>query len=802
MRTLRTALAGTTLTVFLAACGGGGGGGGAAAPIAPANLTYGNDRAIYLVGIAIDANVATVDGTVTSFSVTPPLPVGLMLDPQTGELTGTPAGNAPLANYTITASNSGGSTNSVLRLEIALPPRFLLTANSADSTISTYTVDPATGALDHHTFAAATIGETGPETLVMHPSGRFLYVPNSASNNISVYRMDLDGGWLTAGTPIATGVGPHKMSIHPNGNFAFVASETSNEMHVYGISPLTGELSLVGAPIPTLSQPGSMALAPSGNLLLIGNLDFPRRLTIYDVDSVSGALTTTTPGFNLNGGLPVAITFDRAGVFAFIALENYNAVIPIQIDAQTKVLTLAAPGATKDQPSSISVHPSGDFTYVTSLAGGSVSGFRVDRDTGALTPLTSSSTVSLPENAIFDPSGRFMYVLSRGARDVLAFRVDDKTGELTLQGRIPARSSPTSLVMIQGNLPLARSTRYAYSANEASDDVSAFAVDPLTGVLTEIGLAALTGDQPSSVAVDPRGRFVYVGNAGDGTVSMFSVDAFTGGLFEIAPPVSVGSVGSATSEPVSVTVDRSGRFLYSANRGAGTLGVFTIDQATGALFQIATLVVTDGLLNPEHVGVDPTGQVLFVSASGDGTPGTSGVSIMNIDPRTGVPVRSTNPGLATGVTNVSFHPTGRFLYAIIEGTDELATFEVNRNTGALTEVLPRVSDGDMPSALSIDRTGSFAYAAIQDPAGTGHVSVFPIDQATGLLTTATAQFVGGARPIDLAVDATGTFLHVGNADSNDITTFRIDAATGLLAPPASTLTGLAPSALSIANAIQ
>jgi 6-phosphogluconolactonase (cycloisomerase 2 family) len=392
-----------------------------------------------------------------------------------------------------------------------------------------------------------------------------------------------------------------------------------------------------------------------------------------------------------------------------------------------------------------------------------------------------------------------MYVLSRGARDVLAFRVDDDSGELTLQGRIPARSSPTSLVMIQGNLPVSRSTRYAYSVNEASDDISAFGVDPLTGVLSEIGLAALTGDQPSSVAVDPRGRFVYVGNANDGTISMFSVDAFTGQLFEIAPAL---SAGAATSEPVSVTVGRSGRFLYSANRGTDTLGVFTIDQATGVLFQIATLVVTDGLLNPEHVGVDPTGQILFVSASGDGTPGTSGVSIMNIDPRTGVPTRSTNPGLADGVTSVSFHPTGRFLYAVIESTDELATFEVNRNTGAMTEVLPRVTGGDLPSALTVDRSGRFAYAAIQDPAGTGHVSLFPIDAATGLLTTTTGQFFGGSRPVDLAVDATGSFLHVSNADSNDITTFRIDADTGLLAPPASTLTGLTPSAFAVSNAIQ
>jgi 6-phosphogluconolactonase (cycloisomerase 2 family) len=795
MRNLRRAWAGSALAALLAACSGGGGGGGSL-PAAPTGLAYMDGRAIYLVGVPIDANPATVTGSVTSFSITPPLPMGLRLDPQTGELSGTPTASAPLADYTVTASNAGGSTDALLQLEIAAPPRFLLTASSADSTISSYAVDARTGELSQHTFAAAASGENGPEGLCLHPSGRFLYVTNAATDNISVYRMDPATGWLSAGTPVATGVGPHVMAIHPNGAFAYVASRTSNELHVYAIDALSGELTLVGAPLSVGPAPASMAIDPTGKHLFLGNVDFPRRLMIYDVNPLTGALTSTVPPFVLNGGNPVALSIDREGEFALVVLENYNAVVCLQIDAATGALSLASPGGTQDAPTSISIHPSGEFTYVTSMSGDSVTGFRIDRDTGALTPLPTSSPVSLPENAIFDPSGRYLYVLSRAARDVMTFLVDDETGALTLQSRIPARRIPTAMVMVQGDTPVVRSTRYAYAANAQSDDVSTFSVDPLTGVLSEIGLAALTGDQPGAVAVDPLGRFVFVANELDGTISTYSADAFTGALVEIGPALAVGN------EPAALAMDLSGRFLYSVQRADDTLGVLRVDQTTGALTQIASLPVPDGLKRPEHVGIDPTGQYMYVAAAGDGTADTGGIAVLAIDPRTGVPARSAAPVLLAGLTRLGFHPKAAFVYGVLADSDEIASFDVNRITGALTEVLPRVSDGDLPSALAIEPRGRFAYAAFEDPASTGHVSLCPIDAATGRLIAPTLRYVGGTRPTDLRVDATGNFLFAANADSNDVSTFRIDQQSGELAPPSSTLTGLDPSSLELSNAIQ
>jgi len=55
---------------------------------------------------------------VVSYGVSPALPAGLSLNPTTGILTGTPTGPSATANYTVTASNSGGSATASLVMTV------------------------------------------------------------------------------------------------------------------------------------------------------------------------------------------------------------------------------------------------------------------------------------------------------------------------------------------------------------------------------------------------------------------------------------------------------------------------------------------------------------------------------------------------------------------------------------------------------------------------------------------------------------------------------------------------------------
>jgi putative Ig domain-containing protein len=141
--------------VVLQACGGGGGDDPPASPpppppppagvTAPSALSYPSPQT-YTVGTAITALSPTVTGTVTSYAAAPALPAGLAIDATTGVISGTPTQTAAAADYTVTASNSGGSTTFALNVtvnDVPTAPPSGLTYTSPQ----TYTVGTAITAL-------------------------------------------------------------------------------------------------------------------------------------------------------------------------------------------------------------------------------------------------------------------------------------------------------------------------------------------------------------------------------------------------------------------------------------------------------------------------------------------------------------------------------------------------------------------------------------------------------------------------------------------------------------------------------
>ncbi|MDZ4724525.1 MAG: Ig domain-containing protein [Leptospira sp.] len=86
--------------------------------VPPTSLNYPGNPFVFTKYIAISPVNPSVQGNVLSYSVSPALPAGLSIDPNTGQLHGTPTTSVSLTNYIVTASNLAGSMNFTLNITV------------------------------------------------------------------------------------------------------------------------------------------------------------------------------------------------------------------------------------------------------------------------------------------------------------------------------------------------------------------------------------------------------------------------------------------------------------------------------------------------------------------------------------------------------------------------------------------------------------------------------------------------------------------------------------------------------------
>ena len=114
---------------------------------------------------------------------------------------------------------------------------FIYAAVPAANQLAVFREDPYSGVLTQLAESPYTVG-FGPESVVIHPSGKFLYVANAGQNENDVSLFDINSdGTVTEVTPrTATGTLPFVMAMDPAGNYLYVANVASNNLSVYSIN--------------------------------------------------------------------------------------------------------------------------------------------------------------------------------------------------------------------------------------------------------------------------------------------------------------------------------------------------------------------------------------------------------------------------------------------------------------------------------------------------------------------------------------------------------------------------------------
>ncbi len=239
---------GCLLVVATACSPGGGSGTPAPVPVAaPQALTYATNPAIYTKGVAISLNAPSHGGgTVTAYAISPALPVGLVLDPATGSLTGTPGSVTPAASYTVTATNASGSTTAALSLTVndAPPAHLIYGTPVAIYTVGT-AIPPNVVTHDGGAVTGYSLSPALPVGLVFNAVSAAITGTPSAPSALATYTLTAtnSGGSATASLSITVndvpGVAPNLTTQPAN----LTLTEGQNGQFVVAV---------MGTPTPTL----------------------------------------------------------------------------------------------------------------------------------------------------------------------------------------------------------------------------------------------------------------------------------------------------------------------------------------------------------------------------------------------------------------------------------------------------------------------------------------------------------------------------------------------------------------------
>jgi len=547
---------------FLAGCGGGTastGGGGNPVPTITA-MSPTSAVASSAAGFTLTINGANFMTTsMVNFGGTMPTTTFVSSTQLTAAIPAAAIASAGTASVTVTNPTPGGGTSNILNFAI----------NSGANPIPTISsLDPSCAPVGAQAFTLAVMGTN--------------FVPNSVVRwNGMDLSTTLNGGPLMAQIPASN-----------------IAATGTAIVTVFNPAPGGGASNSITFNIAAGGVgPTSMAVDPTGKFAYVANEGCPdafaSNVSMYTVDTSSGLLTSVGPPVTTGDFGADSVAVDPSGKFAYatnwgegntagsLSMYTMNPTSGALTFTGTVVAPCAPPPSPGScAPGSLAVHPSGKFAYVADEGGftpTSVSMYAINATTGDLTLIGTIAADGRAIAVTVDPSGKFAYVADGGQNsdgskgtNVSMYAIDATTGVLTSIGKIAAGLSPSSIAIHP-------SGKFVYVANYDSNDISMYTMNTITGSLTSIGtLAAAVG----SIVIHPSGKFAYVTSSSG--VSMYAIDT-TGGALTFA-----GTTGTGPS-PGSITIHPSGKFAYGTNSGSNSISMYSIDAATGSLTLIGTI---------------------------------------------------------------------------------------------------------------------------------------------------------------------------------------------------------------------
>jgi 6-phosphogluconolactonase len=254
--------------------------------------------------------------------------LGRQMDPTSGTVSVFAVQGTTLTEVTgspfVVTGLSPASSPGPAGLAVTPDGKYLYVAGQFDSTLTEFSVN-ASGVLTEGPIVS--VG-TSPTAVTMTPDGGFLYVANSSS--VSAFAIcnqvvsnctdpnSPDGSLTTVeGSPFSAGLAPVAMTVTPSGKFLFVVDRQSDQISEFKVATGTGVLTANAQPsISTGQNPvgitlrtGTTTNTTTGGVttyLYVANLG-ASSISVYSFDSTVGTLGLVGGPVPVTSGQPSAV---------------------------------------------------------------------------------------------------------------------------------------------------------------------------------------------------------------------------------------------------------------------------------------------------------------------------------------------------------------------------------------------------------------------------------------------------------------------------------------------------------------
>ena len=791
--------------------------------VAPSALSYVTPQNAFVKGTAIASLSPTVGGgAVVSYSVSPALPGGLSLNTTTGVISGTPTAVAGMATYTVTATNTGGSTTfgiSITVNDVAITGLSYTTATvsavygvaiasntptSSGGAVVSYAINPALPA--GLSFNASTGVISGTPAVFSSPVVYTITATNSAGSTtapvtIVVAQKPLSISGVTASNKIYDGdatatlsggtlngvVGSDVVTITAGtGAFANANVGTGKTVTATGFG-LTGA---AAANYILSAQPSGMTADITAKPLNITGITASDKT--YD-----GNATATLSGGTLNGVVDSDVVTITAGTGAF---ANANVEAGKTVTATGFGLTGAAAANY-----SLSAQPSGLLASITAklltVSGVTASNKIYDGNaTATLSGGTLNGIVGSEVVTITAGTGAFTNANVGIGKPVTASGYGI-AGTDVVNYTLSAQPSGITADITAKPLTITGVT----ASNKIYDGAATATLSggTLNGI---VGSEAVTITAGTGAFANPN-----VGTAKVVTASGYGITGADAGNYSVMQPT--GITADITAKPLNITGVTASNKSYDGNATA-TLSGGTLNGVVGS--DVVTITAGTGAFANANVEAGKT-----VTATGFGLTGAAAANYsLSAQPSGLLASITAKPLTIAGVTASNKIYDGNATATLLGGTlngivgSEVVT--ITAGTGAFTNANVGIGKPVTASGYGIAGTDVVNYTLSAQPSGiTASITAKPLTitgvtasnkiydgNATATLSGGTLNGIVGSEAVTITA-GTGAFANknVGTGKTVTATGFGLTGSAAanysLLAQPSGMIADITAKALTV-----